>query len=86
MDYGRAERELTLLGNYFGKSGISPTCRIFLQKKINVKALKGIPNFVSDRFDVCFWMGDFNYRIEGKFDIIQALIESQRLEASLFFF
>lgn len=41
------------------------------------------PQFASDRFDFCFWIGDLNYRIDGSSSLISKCIKENRLEVLL---
>lgn len=41
------------------------------------------PNYASDRYDYCFWLGDLNYRIDGSSSLIYKCIKENRLEVLL---
>lgn len=53
---------------------------VFVYNKANSEAI-----FVSDKYDVAFWFGDFNYRINGTRKIVDILLQKNKHEVIFLF-
>ena len=55
----------------------------YLQKNFNNLKQNGVPNesgLISDYFEHCFWMGDFNYRINLPMVDFMTLLKNEQIE------
>ena len=49
----------------------------------NKKAREKLSTEASNRYDVCFWMGDLNYRIDGKKEAVKLMLEKEQYDSLL---
>ena len=60
-----------------------------MEKNLNALKQAGTPSesgFVSDYYNHCFWMGDFNYRINMEMEEFVRLLKNAEIEVFPHFF